>query len=195
MPRKKSEGRADFILNSALSLFAKVGYSKSTMNDVANEAGIAVGTIYLYYKNKEDIVRACAKRFHAVHREFSTSVIQSSKAPDQKLKTYLLNRFDLWEKETAGSSPTTDLAHVMTTAAPEISAAEQSLWTKTIKNILAEGEEKKRYRFESLTKEAKIFIHCLIGFFPLPGQTHPFRPTRKDFTETIEWFDRKWRLL
>ncbi|MBL7544041.1 MAG: TetR/AcrR family transcriptional regulator [Bdellovibrionaceae bacterium] len=193
MPRKKVEGRADFILESALNLFAKSGYAKSTMNDVAAEAGVAVGTIYLYFKSKEDILGACAQRFHKVHQKFARSILESQKTPDLKLRAYLLNRFESWEKETASASKTTDLAQAMITAAPEINQAEYVLWNTTIKSILEEGARCKLYRFKSVSKEAKIFIQSLAGFFPMPGINHPFTPTKKEFLDAIQWFDQKWR--
>ena len=44
------------MLNSAGAVFAKLGFHKSTISLIAAEAGVADGTIYLYFKNKEDIL-------------------------------------------------------------------------------------------------------------------------------------------
>jgi AcrR family transcriptional regulator len=44
------------IRNASFKLFAKLSYSKTTVSDIASEAGIGKGTVYLYYKNKEDIL-------------------------------------------------------------------------------------------------------------------------------------------
>jgi AcrR family transcriptional regulator len=43
------------ILKAALTVFSTRGYGESTMADIAREAGIGVGTIYNYYKNKYDL--------------------------------------------------------------------------------------------------------------------------------------------
>ena len=44
------------ILTAALSVFSTKGYGESTMADVATAAGVGVGTLYNYYKNKRDLL-------------------------------------------------------------------------------------------------------------------------------------------
>ena len=44
------------ILEAAITVFAEQGYFQSTVAQIAKEAGVADGTIYLYFKNKDDIL-------------------------------------------------------------------------------------------------------------------------------------------
>ncbi|MEA1968519.1 MAG: TetR/AcrR family transcriptional regulator [Thermodesulfobacteriota bacterium] len=44
------------MLNAAGAVFARLGFHKSTISLIAAEAGVADGTIYLYFKNKDDIL-------------------------------------------------------------------------------------------------------------------------------------------
>ncbi len=44
------------ILEAAIKVFAEQGFFHSTISQVAKEAGVADGTIYLYFKNKDDIL-------------------------------------------------------------------------------------------------------------------------------------------
>jgi TetR/AcrR family fatty acid metabolism transcriptional regulator len=44
------------ILESAVRIFARQGFRQSTVSQIAKEAGVADGTIYLYFKNKNDIL-------------------------------------------------------------------------------------------------------------------------------------------
>ena len=44
------------ILEAAVKIFAKQGFHQSTIAQIAKEAGVADGTIYLYFKNKDDIL-------------------------------------------------------------------------------------------------------------------------------------------
>ncbi|MGB8425166.1 MAG: TetR/AcrR family transcriptional regulator, partial [Desulfobacterales bacterium] len=44
------------ILEAAIRVFARYGYHQSTVAKIAREAGVADGTIYLYFKNKDDIL-------------------------------------------------------------------------------------------------------------------------------------------
>jgi len=44
------------ILDAAVSVFAQNGFYNAKVSQIAKEAGVADGTIYLYFKNKEDIL-------------------------------------------------------------------------------------------------------------------------------------------
>ena len=44
------------IIDAAIRVFARHGYYKSRVSDIAKEAGMASGTIYLYFKTKDDIL-------------------------------------------------------------------------------------------------------------------------------------------
>src|SRR5262245_6506173 len=44
------------IIDAAIRVFARKGYFNSRVSDIAREAGIAAGTIYLYFDTKEDIL-------------------------------------------------------------------------------------------------------------------------------------------
>ncbi|MFP4159958.1 MAG: TetR/AcrR family transcriptional regulator [Desulfobacterales bacterium] len=46
----------NLILNAAIKVFAEQGFHQATISQVAREAGVADGTIYLYFKNKADIL-------------------------------------------------------------------------------------------------------------------------------------------
>jgi len=56
MARPRSEDKRRRILEAAVRVFAKKGYFAARVADVARRAGIADGTIYLYFRNKEDIL-------------------------------------------------------------------------------------------------------------------------------------------
>lgn len=50
------------ILNAAMQVYAKKGYHAATIADVAKEAGLGKGTLYLYFKNKEAIAISMVER-------------------------------------------------------------------------------------------------------------------------------------
>jgi AcrR family transcriptional regulator len=57
-PRAKRAGeRRDAILRAALEEFAASGYAATRLDDVAKRAGVAKGTIYLYFADKETLFR------------------------------------------------------------------------------------------------------------------------------------------
>ena len=60
--RSKREERADRILDAAGELMLRWGYNKTTIDDIARQAGVAKGTIYLHWKTREDLFTALMKR-------------------------------------------------------------------------------------------------------------------------------------
>jgi TetR/AcrR family fatty acid metabolism transcriptional regulator len=56
MPRPKATDKRRRILDAAVTVFARKGYFAARVSDVAKKAGVADGTIYLYFRNKEDIL-------------------------------------------------------------------------------------------------------------------------------------------
>ena len=51
-----TQERREQILNAALTVFSNKGYGEATMPDIAQEASVAVGTIYNYYQSKRDLL-------------------------------------------------------------------------------------------------------------------------------------------
>ncbi|MFL6257007.1 MAG: TetR/AcrR family transcriptional regulator [Pyrinomonadaceae bacterium] len=54
--------KREAILRAATKVFARSGYFNSKVADVAREAGVADGTVYLYFKSKEEVLRSIFER-------------------------------------------------------------------------------------------------------------------------------------
>lgn len=54
----KQKEKRDAIIKAATDLFTNAGYETTTIAHVAKKAGVAVGTVYLYFKNKQEILYA-----------------------------------------------------------------------------------------------------------------------------------------
>jgi len=52
------------ILESATTLFSRYGYKRTSMEDIALEAGLSRAALYLQFKNKEDIFRELSRELH-----------------------------------------------------------------------------------------------------------------------------------
>jgi TetR/AcrR family fatty acid metabolism transcriptional regulator len=54
--KNNKNNKYDLILEAAVKVFSRQGFYQSTVAQIAKEAGVADGTIYLYFKNKDDIL-------------------------------------------------------------------------------------------------------------------------------------------
>lgn len=80
------------LLKIAQQVFARFGYFKATMEDIAHAMGMKKGSLYYYYKSKEDILREviyyeCDQFFQALNEKVS-----HLKDPRQKIETALQYR-------------------------------------------------------------------------------------------------------
>ena len=61
-PRGDAESRRAAILDAALRTFGQYGYRRTSMDDIAREAGIGKGTIYLSFASKDEVFQALSQR-------------------------------------------------------------------------------------------------------------------------------------
>ena len=58
--RRRADARPAEILDAALTVFSARGFAAAKLDDVAKEAGVSKGTLYLYFKSKEALFEAMA---------------------------------------------------------------------------------------------------------------------------------------
>ena len=84
----KEEKRCDIAL-SAIELFCDKGIQQTSIDEIAKSAGVAKGTIYLYFKNKEEIVFAIWDIIAQRHRDaFAKRVKPEMSAKEKILEFY-----------------------------------------------------------------------------------------------------------
>lgn len=113
--RAKSNDKYHRILEAAVKVFAKQGFYESTIAQIAREAGVADGTIYLYFKNKDDIlVQFFEFKTKQVFDRFQKIVSKSDNALEKltQLIRRHLNEFErdrnmavVYQSETRRNSP------------------------------------------------------------------------------------------
>lgn len=57
MARMKDETKRESIMEAAKTLFARQGFFNTSVSDLVRESGFPVGTIYTYFRSKEEIIR------------------------------------------------------------------------------------------------------------------------------------------
>lgn len=76
----------NLILDAAIKVFAKNGFYQSTVAQIAREAGVADGTIYLYFENKEDILyQFFANKTRQIFDQFQ-KVVEKGATAESKLR-------------------------------------------------------------------------------------------------------------
>lgn len=84
MLKKLTEEQQTSILENAIAEFGDKGLERTAVSAIAEKSGVSVGVIYKYYKDKEDLFRACLDRSVAMLRKvIDKSVSDSDSLKDQ----------------------------------------------------------------------------------------------------------------
>ncbi len=59
--RRRKDARPEELIRAAVALFGEQGFAATNLKDVAKRAGVSKGTVYLYFKSKEDLLRAAVR--------------------------------------------------------------------------------------------------------------------------------------
>jgi TetR/AcrR family fatty acid metabolism transcriptional regulator len=87
------------ILDAAIKVFADQGFFQSTVSQIAKAAGVADGTIYLYFKNKDDIlIHFYEYKTRQIFERFRDAVSQPSTA-EEKLRCLIRVHLQEFQKD------------------------------------------------------------------------------------------------
>ncbi len=155
---KKSGEKYMAIIEAAVTVIAENGYHNSQVSKIAREAGVADGTIYLYFQNKEDVLISL---FRIKMGEFTAIVRRELKKlenPFDKLaKLILLHYGRLEEDRKLASVLQIQLRQSDQSIRKEISGIIRDYYS-LIEDLVAEGIEKGFYRTDVDPKLARKLI-------------------------------------
>lgn len=182
------------ILEVARKRMMHYGVSKTTMSEIADDAEMAVGTIYLYFKNKDEIVLALAQECRTEQDQFLQSILQDNTMDaSQKLQTFFLEKFryiNAFRTETPhGKSLTAYLVQNF----PESVNDWEVRFEHAIFTILEQGVAQHAFFIPDLKEASRMLRAATMGFFPLPYLELPKYPREDDLVTLLQWFLAQWR--
>ena len=91
----KTEDKHQRIIKAALRVFAKKGFYNSRVSEIAKEAAVADGTIYLYFKNKDDILISVFETEMVKMISSMKSELSKIDDPVEKVKVFALQHLNM----------------------------------------------------------------------------------------------------
>lgn len=172
--------KREAILRAAVKIFARKGYFNSKVSDIASEAGIADGTVYLYFKSKDEVLRSVFDR--TMSDFISEGRAELSKISEPTLKLKWLAHFHL---RKLGADR--DLAIVFqvelrgsTKFMEEFSEKGFKEYLDVIRQVVEEGQKKNTFRKDiNPITAAKIFYGALdemVTNWILSKKSYPLEP-------------------
>jgi TetR/AcrR family fatty acid metabolism transcriptional regulator len=160
--QERSNRKYEAILRAAIRVFARNGFFNSKVADLANEAGVADGTVYLYFKNKDDILVSIFN--HVVQEALARgrSSLKQVADPAEKLKRIVRAHLEMLGRDR-------DLAVVFqvelrssTKFMEQFSATGVTQYLDLIRSVIEEGQQNGVFRKGINTKiAAKLLFGAL----------------------------------
>ncbi|MCB2144884.1 MAG: TetR/AcrR family transcriptional regulator [Deltaproteobacteria bacterium] len=95
---REKERRRQQIIVAAKRVFSEKGFNKATMEDIAKEAELSPGTLYLYFKNKEELYASLSLRIlQYLHIRVTHVNKETTLSPDQKLSALMEAMYDVYD--------------------------------------------------------------------------------------------------
>lgn len=91
--KRRAEDRPREICAAALEVFAERGFAAAKLDEIAGRAGVSKGTLYLYFKDKEDLFRAVVRDTVAPNIEAVRTAIIGANLPFEQIIRLFLARF------------------------------------------------------------------------------------------------------
>lgn len=156
---------------------------------------MAVGTLYLYFKNKDEIVLAIAQACREEQNTVLQAILQdASLSPSQKLETFLREKFRhviTFRTETPHGK---GLIAYLVQNHPESLLEWESRLENAIASILQQGVEQNAFRIDNVQEAAHLLRMATASFFPLPFLELPKYPEESDLIQLTHWFIRTWEV-
>jgi AcrR family transcriptional regulator len=154
-------GQRDAILTAAFQRFARYGYRRTSLGDIADAAGLSRPALYHYFRNKEDVFQALSQR---INRGVVAAVTEAAQQPgdtQERLTAVLEARagwaFDLLHASEHGRELIDEKNRLCGAAGAEANAA----FIDLLERILARGKAKGEISLATIglsAREAAVFL-------------------------------------
>ena len=146
------------ILEAAVKVFARQGFHQSTVAQIAKEAGVADGTIYLYFKNKNDIlVQFFSFRAKQVFESFREEVDRAQNSLD-KLRNLIHRHLAEFQRDRDGAIVYQVETHQNSRLAEAQIKEMSQMYRDIISEIVEQGQQEGTIRKDLYVGLVKRFI-------------------------------------
>lgn len=163
--RRRKEARPGEIIDAALDLFVKNGFSATKLDDVAREAGVSKGTVYLYFDSKEALFRAVVQNIIIPKVAEAEETAAQFKGSQKDLIKMLV--YGWWQ--TVGKTRLANIPKLMVSEAahfPELAEfyVENVVRRarKLLENALEKGMQEKEFAVRDVKSAARVLLSPLV---------------------------------
>ncbi len=144
--RRRPSDKRDRILRAAVKVFAKSGFHATRVSEVAKAAGVADGTIYLYFKSKEELLVSLFEDRVQKLLQFMKDELPKEPTAAARLRALVHMQLGLLEGERELAEVITVILRQSTRLMKEFAAPHFLAYLEAIGEIIAEGQSRGEFR-------------------------------------------------
>lgn len=164
---KQPEQRCDQVLDAAERLFQHYGPQKTTVADIAREAEVGVGTVYLEFSSKNAIIEALSeRRYKNVLEQMKKAAKKKRLTWSQKLEKMLQARAKGFLTVATGGTHATDLVKNTCKAVYKVRCWFETREQALLVEVLEGGKEAGEFHVDDLEQTASVLQQALASFSP-----------------------------
>jgi TetR/AcrR family transcriptional regulator len=161
--KKRSEGdrtrqRRVEILKSAAAAYRRRGYHGASVGEIARDLHMTKGSLYYYFKNKEEILYFCHDYSLDILLELLARVEAEGRAPDKRLRQLIVAFVHMIIDELQGTALTMDLRALSPPLLRRI-IAKRDLFDRGVRRILREGMDRGLF----VSGDPKLLTFAILG--------------------------------
>ena len=140
--RRKDPEKEEAILKAAIEAFAEQGFHATKMSAIADKAGVAAGSLYLYFSNKESIIRHIIdETWKRMYSDYAKVTNRPDFSAVEKLDALIDTVFDLFMGDPKKAIIfVNEQHHLMQTGFSDFTHAEEK-FIQLGQQVLVEGQE------------------------------------------------------
>jgi TetR/AcrR family transcriptional regulator, regulator of autoinduction and epiphytic fitness len=148
-PRGDAEARRVAILDAALRVFGQYGFRRTSMDDIAREAQIGKGTIYLSFASKEEVFRALSEGLAQRMLDGAEAARRRPGTTADKLAAMHAAWFGTYAETIRRSPHATELLDAKHRLSADLVAASASRYQRLVRDVLTEATDAGELDLES----------------------------------------------
>ena len=165
-PRPLDPERRRRIIETARRRLEHYGYEKTTMAEIAAEAGMAVGTLYLYFRNKEDLLEAFGEQCQGRYMQALQRIANSDLPPTERLRELARRRVLAMKEQIEATPHGGDILLRMMQRGHTFCRDREERERKMVEQILREGTALGEFSVADPAQAARVFRSAFSGFMP-----------------------------
>jgi AcrR family transcriptional regulator len=170
----ESTGLRDRLIAVARKRFQKFGFRRTGMAEIARDAGIAAGTLYRYFKDKEDLFRAILGAEHETWSEIARQILAEPGSASERLKklSHASVRFHQEHVLTA-SILSNDSEMIQPAMMQELQEKLRDGTVGPMADVIRDGIRSGEFRDLDPTQTARVLFLCGQALFQRGGDDYP----------------------